>query len=123
MTLHPLMIDDDARAQVAGVISYAMDHPYRPGGGSIPGDDPGHVAMLDTYRCVFTFTHVGGRVLRHLTISLPVPGKFANPIAAFMIAELFGFTGYDRAEPFKPAPDWLLDVKSDENCVMVAQEL
>jgi len=123
MTIRPLIIDDAARAQVARIIAYAMDHPYRPGGGSIPGDDPGHVAILNTYRCVFTFTHIGGRVLRHLTISVPASGKFPNPVAAFMIAELFGFTGYDNGEPFKPAPGWVCDVKKNENCLMIAQEL
>jgi hypothetical protein len=129
--MRALLIDDAARAEVARVVAYAMDHPYFPnrsvdiakGGSLIPGDDPGHVANLNTYRCVFTFTHIGGRVLRHLTISIPRAQHFPHPIAAFMIAELFGFIGYDEKKPDRPGPDWYVDVKSDENCVMIAQEM
>jgi hypothetical protein len=123
--MRALIIDDATRSEVARVVSYAMDHPYFPaiGGKLVPGDDPGHVANLDTYRCVFTFTHIGGRVLRHLTISIPRPGMLPNVIAAFFIAELFGFTGYNIEEASKPGPEWLIDVNSDEHCVMIAQEI
>jgi hypothetical protein len=129
--MRPLLIDDAARAEVARVVAYAMDHPYFPnrpidiasGASLIPGDDPGHVANLSTYRCVFTFTHLNDRVHRHLTISVPRPGMYPNMIAAFMIAELFGFTGYNEQEPGRPGPDWYCDVKRDENCVMIVQEM
>jgi hypothetical protein len=122
MSLRPLLIDDAARAQVTKVVSYAMDHPWHPSE-SVPGDNPNHVAVLNTYRCVFTFTHVSDRVFRHLSISVPQPGKFANPAAAFHIAELFGFTGYDVREAFIPAPDWIIDTKLEENCIIIAQEI
>ena len=123
--MRALLIDDKAKAEVARVVSYAMDHPYRPGAGSpVPGDDPGHVVYLQTYRCVFTFTIIAGRKLRHLTISIPPKEKFPHPIAAFMIADLFGFTGYDdKNKPGAPGPDWHCDVKKNENCVMITQEI
>src|SRR5262245_22969914 len=122
--MRALLIDDKARAEVGRVVAYAMDHPYRPGAGSpVPGDDPGHVVYLLTYRCVFTFTHIAGRVIRHLTISVPAKEKYPNPIAAFHIAEMFGFTGYDEKKPDTPGPDWMCDAKKNENCVMNAQEI
>jgi len=119
-----LLIDDKAKAEVARVVAYAMDHPYHPSRTkSVPGDDPGHVVYLQTYKCVFTFTHSSGKVFRHLTISVPAKDKFPHPIAAFMIAEMFGFTGYDdKHKPGAPGPDWMVDVKNNEGCVMLAQE-
>ena len=118
-----LVVDDKARAEVARVVSHAMDHPYYPGRSSMPGDDPCFVAMLDTYRCVFTFTHTNIGVYRQLTVSIPIKDKYPNPVAIFHIADLFGFTGYDiRNEPSKPGDDWLIDIRQNENAVMIAQE-
>jgi hypothetical protein len=116
------MIDDEAKAQVARVVAYAMEHIYTPGKDPVPGDNPNFVANLDTFTCVFTFTRIEGGIYRHLTISVPVAGKFPNPVAAFMIAEMFGFTGYDENDPFTPGDGWMCDTKKDENCVMIAQE-
>lgn len=118
--MRALVIDDTAKAEVARVIAYAMDHPYIPHQSPVPGDNPNFVAKLDTYRAVFTFTRIEGKIYRHLTISIPRPQMFPNPIAAFHIAELFGFTGYKGAD--RPGTDWMIDVKHDENAVMIAQE-
>ena len=120
--MRPLLIDDEARSKVNAVIAYAMEHPYTPYVSPIPGDDPGFVAYLNTYRCVFTFTRAQGMVYRHLTISVPAKDKYPNPIAAFMIAELFGFTGYNEKEPDIPGPNWMCDIKREDNCVIIAQE-
>jgi hypothetical protein len=120
--MRALLIDDIAKAKVAKVVSYAMDHPYTPFISPIPGENPNHVADLNTYRCVFTFTRAEGRLYRHLTISVPKQQKYPNPIAAFMIAELFGFTGYNEKEPSRPGLNWIIDINNEENCVMLAQE-
>lgn len=121
--MRPLFIDDEARAEVARVVSHAMDHPFYPGRSATPGDDPHFVALLNTYRTVFTFTHIDDRVYRHLTISVPVTGKYAHPVAAFTIASLFGFTGYDDSKPLKPGEDWLVDTNENENSIVLAQEI
>ena len=117
------MIDDNAKAKVARVIGYAMDYPFFPGKSPTPGDDPNFVVHLDTYRCVFTFSHVEGKVYRHLTISIPRTKFYPNAVAAFHIAELFGFTGYDKSQPSKPPEGWMMDVKRDENYLMLVQEV
>lgn len=119
--IRPLVIDDNARAKVASVVSYAMDHPYREGN-PVPGDNPNYVAKLDTYRAVFTFTHHRGGVFRHLTISVP-SSKYANPAAVFTIASLFGFTGWDEKTIDKSPEGWRIDINKKDHCVTVVQEI
>lgn len=120
--MRPLIIDDAARAKIARVVAYAMDHPYRPGPGAItPGDNPNFVANLSTYRAVFTFTHHGGQVFRHLSVSVPSKG-YPNPAAAFFIAHEFGFTGWDEKQIDKLPDGWMMDVNDGEHCVVLAQE-
>ena len=116
----PLIIDDAARAKAASVLAYAEAHPYH-SGDPIPGDDPNLVAEFDTYRAVFTFTHSGGAIYRHLSLSVPGT-KYANPAAAFAIASLFGFTGWDEHTIDLIPEGWLMDVNEAEHCVVLAQE-
>src|SRR5215467_10806197 len=117
MPLRALMIDDAARAEANRVIAYAMDHPFVPGVSPTPGDDPRFVADFGTYRAVFTFTRHEGKTYRQLSISIPAPGMYPNVVAAFMIAELFGFTGYDHRFAANPGRDWMIDVRDHENAV------
>jgi hypothetical protein len=120
--LRPLMIDDAARAKIARVVAYAMDHPYIPGPRApVPGDDPHFVAHLNTYRAVFTFTHSAGKVYRHLSISVPGKG-YPNPAAAFLIASEFGFTGWDEKQIDRLPEGWLMDVNDADHCVVLGQE-
>jgi hypothetical protein len=109
--MRPLIIDDAARAEAARVLAYAKANPYRTGD-PVPGDDPRFVAYFGTYRAVFTYTHSDGLIFRHLTISVP-SDKYPNVIAAFAIADLFGFTGH--------AESWSIDVNKAEHCVVVVQ--
>jgi hypothetical protein len=121
MATRPLVIDDTARAKVAAVLAHAEKNHYREGGPT-PGDDPRFVAHLDTYRAVFSFTNVKSRTYRHLSISVPAKG-YPNPIAAFFIADLFGFTGYDQNTPTLPGTTWLLLVNKDEHCVVIVEPI
>lgn len=118
-----LVIDDAARAAAARVLAHAKAHHYRPGPGQTPpGDDNRFVAMLGTYRAVFSFTHSDGGVWRHLSVS--VPGTmFPNPAAVFTIADLFGFGGYDQNDPAKPGAKWMFDAMDAEHCVVVAERV
>jgi len=119
--MRPLVIDADARAQAQRVLDHATEHHYWPNKTvQSPGDDPRFVAKLGTYRVVFTFTHSKGIVWRHLSVSVPSQ-KYPNPAAVFMIAGLFGFTGYDEKQIDKPGPDWAMDVNEGEHCVVIAQ--
>lgn len=124
--MRPLVIDDETRAKVAAVIAHADKHHYMPQPGSPPpGDDERFVAKLGTYRTVFTFTIAEGVLWRHLSVSVPMKGKFPNPVAVFMIAELFGFTGYDSSQHYMASPPkgWAIHVNDDEHCVVVAQPI
>jgi hypothetical protein len=120
--MRPLIIDGVARAKIAHVKSYAEENPYYPGATGIPGDDEKYVARLGTFRCVFTHTHHKGNVYRHLTISVP-SAKYPNPVAAFIIAQEFGFIGWD-GETVDRAPDtWSIDVNKKEHCIVLVQEV
>jgi hypothetical protein len=113
-----LIIDDVARAEVRRVLAHAEANHYYPGDAT-PGDDPRFVAKLGTYRAVFSFTHADGVIYRHLSISVPSE-KYPNPIAAFTIAELFGFTGHIENSDDVPE-GWLLNVNKAEHCIVIAQ--
>src|ERR1041384_2538639 len=73
--MRALVVDDEAKAKVQGVLDYALDpaHFYRPRKDArVPGDDHHFVVHLNSYRCVFTITEDSAqRLWRHLTISIP----------------------------------------------------
>lgn len=123
--LRPLIIDDRAKAEAARVIEHAKAHHFCPEIDEwSPGDDPRFVAHLNTYRCVFTFTHaVDNRVYRHLSVSIPSAGLFPHPAAILTIATLFGFTGWDKRTIDVMPETWLLDVNERENFIQVAQRV
>jgi hypothetical protein len=117
-----LVIDDAAIRKVREVLEYAEAHPYRPGD-KTPGDAVGHVAFLNRYRVVFTFTHVEGIVFRHITISMPERGKFPHPIAAFTIAVVFGFTGWSTEMGEQAPKDWRIGINELDNCITIVQPM
>lgn len=119
-----LAIDDEAKRKVKRVLDHALEpaHWYRPHKDArIPSDDPNFVAQLDSFRCVFTITiDRAGAPWRHLSIS--IPGKnFANPVAAFTIAELFGFSGWNGGASMPPA-SWAIRIDHDDHCIAFGQE-
>jgi hypothetical protein len=125
LLMRPLLIDDAAKAEVKRVRDHAeaLANLYRPGiTQKVPGDDPSFCAHLHHgFRCVFTITEMQGIRYRHLTISV-TGEKYPNPIAAYTIAELFGFEGWDgRSE--EPPPHWQGGVNQREHCVVLAEAL
>lgn len=125
--MRALFIDEEARAKVQRVVEYASqpEHWYCPGLDAVAGDNPNYTCELNTYRCVFTYT-VGDRAIgtpwRHLSISVPSK-DYPNPAAAFTIAEMFGFTGWDGKTINRMPDDWIMDVNRAEHCVMLAQKV
>jgi hypothetical protein len=116
-----LLIDERVKARVARLVAFAEGNHYHVGKSEmIPGDDPRHVLDIGSYQCVFSFT-VGpdGSLWRHLSISVPGP-KYPNPIAFNVIAELFGFTGWDGTSE-QPPQDWMFDVNIQDHCLVGAQ--
>jgi hypothetical protein len=124
--VRPLVINDKAKAAVAEVVAHAMDEQnyYEPGiSNQPPGDDPRHVVLLNTYRCVFSITKApDGSLFRHLSVSVPAKGKYPNEFAVLAIADLFGFVPkWDGKSRF---PDgWIIGPNKDDECVVVAQPL
>lgn len=121
--MRPLIIDAHAKAQAQRVMDYAALNHYRPGETTwVPGDNANFVATFDTYRVVFTFSEMGGRVYRHISISVPSQ-HYPNPAAVFALADLFGFTGWDQKTIDKPPDGWLVHINEDEHCIAVAQQM
>lgn len=121
-----LAITPENQAKVDAVVSYAMDHPSFVAGkefvGGRPGDNPAHVAELDTYRCVFSITRAENRTWRDLSISIPRKGNYPNPYAAYSIAQMFGFTGWNERTVDVP-DEWLVHVMQEDNCIRFMQEI
>lgn len=115
-----LVINDEVRARAAEIVAYAEAHPYKPPHDRAPGDDPNLSMEINTYRAVFSRTILDGVEFRHLSISVP-GGKYPGPEAAFMIADLFGFTGWDIEANEIPS-DWACMPKQQPvMCVEIAQ--
>jgi hypothetical protein len=120
--MRPLIIDRSARKQVERVLNFALEpkHWYRPrGDAQVPGNDYRFVANLNSFRCVFTITEDNGMTARHLSISVPSE-DYPNPFAAYTIAELFGFTGWD-GKSVKLPESWMARVNKEEHCIVLAQ--
>lgn len=114
-----LVIDDEVRARAAEIVKHAETNPYKPPYDRAPGDDPRNSMEINTFRAVFSRTVLDGVEFRHLSVSVP-GGLYPNPEATFMIAELFGFTGYEigRDMPL----DWAcMPKKFPVMCVEIAQ--
>lgn len=119
-----LEINDEAKAKVMRVRNFAEQKVnWYYGHGPVPGDNPRYVCHLNDFRCVFTLT-VGdsGLHYRHLSISVPSE-NYPHPAAAWTIAELFGFTGWDGRSFDKVPADWAAIVNPEEHCVVLAQEI
>lgn len=120
--MRPLVIDEGAKLAVKQVLNYAVDHPYEPPD-QPPGDNPNHVCHLNTYRCVFSFTKVGGVIYRDLSVSVPAQGKYPNPYAVYAIAELFGFTGWNGQTVEPPPAGWLMAKDVDVEAARIVQRI
>lgn len=122
--MRALVIDGYAKAQVKRVLDHALDpkHYYMPHRDArVPGDDSRFVCHLNTYRAVFTITvDRGGNLWRHLSISVPSK-DYPNPFAAYTIAEMFGFTGWD-GKSANPPDGWVIRVDEGDHCIALGQE-
>jgi hypothetical protein len=122
--MRPLVIDAYVKRQAQKIVDYALDpkrwyRPYKDA--RVPGDDPRLSTYLNSYRCVFTITEEkDGRLFRHLSISVPSDG-YPHIAAAFTIAELFGFTGWDGKSLNSLPKDWMAHVSQEDHCIVLGQ--
>jgi hypothetical protein len=69
---------------------------------------PEHMLISDHYRCAFSVEEQPAGFVRHLSVSVPKPGKVPHIPAVQMLAELFGFSecpptrGHMWLEEFEP---------------------
>jgi hypothetical protein len=125
-----LVINEVNMAEVKRVLDFAEQpsNYYIVGSGGFsfqypPGDDVRHVARLDDgFRCVFSITKTKGGLFRHLSISVPSK-DYPNPFAAYTIAQMFGFTGWNEKDVTPPPEGWLMDIHKDEHCIVLAQPI
>lgn len=114
--------------KVVDVVNYAVipKHWYKPferyeAKLNVPGDNKRHIAQLNDFRCVFSITQDRtGKLYRDLSISVP-SDKYPHQLAAFTIAGMFGFTGWDGG--LLPPEQWLIRVDEQEHCVRLCQEV
>lgn len=116
-----LIVDDEAREKIARVIAYAKKHPWRPLERKVlPATDPGYCAQLNSFKAVFTYAHLPDQVYRFLAVSLP-EGQMPHPVAICIIANLFGFTGWDEDAANKIPDNWQLYADPEEQCIKLGQ--
>jgi hypothetical protein len=125
MKERPLIIDDQLKAEISVMVRYAAADHYIPGeSAEPPGDDPLHVLITDFgYRCVFSFTQMPTGLYRDLSISVLTKGKWPNPFTAYTLAELFGFTGWDK-RTIEPSPkSWMIAKDIHFDAIRFAQQV
>lgn len=126
-----LVIDDAALADIKRITGYAKDHPYPAEEGECIGiaDDPNHATTLGNFHVTFSHTILHGVVLRHVTIKLvrvaDPKSPFAGPLAAFVICEAFGFTGWSIDDGERPPRDWICQAHFDgeTHFIIIAQPM
>lgn len=120
------IIDAAAKAKAAALVAHAEANPYRPEepGARVPADDPGLVAVFDSFRVVFSITEMQGVRMRQLSISLVSRrrGMYPDPIMAFALADLLGFTGW--SEGSNRVPDgWSCRPVPADGCVSIVEPI
>jgi hypothetical protein len=126
--MRALTIDKASKDKVAAVRAYA-EQPMNTwlvgeGGKAAdpPGNKPEHTCYLDTYRCIFSITKDSKGTYRHLSVSIP-DSNYPHPLAAYTIAELFGFTGWDGTTWDRVPESWHIHINSNDRCIVVFQKI
>lgn len=117
MRIRPLIIDEQAKAEIKRLIDYAEAnivslielHRIKYGGAPQAGDNPQRVCMLKMgYRCVFSIDEQPSGIYRDLSVSVSGDGEAPSIPAMCMIMQEFGFktkpgvqhaTSIDQFEP------------------------
>jgi hypothetical protein len=121
-----LQLSPENQALAKQLVEFASkpENFYRPPSDVVPGERLEYTCHIDSYRCVFTITEIGGARYRHLSISIRGPNLPA-PVAAFTLAGWFGFTGavLEGGISAMPGTDWHVDINEEDNCIILAQEI
>lgn len=127
-----LIITASERAAIAATVAYASQREHwldvtgwKPGDPEperIPGNNAHHVVRLGSCRCVFSYTLNHEGLFRHLSLSVGNAPGLLPPDIAFLIADAFGFTGYDKRHP-SALPDGWAAAPYNDRIVVVVQRL
>jgi len=113
-------LDEGAKARADKVLTYAYNNPYKDGDPN-PSNNPNFIAEFGSYRAIFTLTKNDGMLYKHLCVSVKNSDMLPPPPVVFIIADLFGFTGFDD-KVFDPPRDWVVRPNFEAQCVVVAQK-
>lgn len=131
MSFRPLILGPEEHASIQKCVTFALlpENYYRPCSGDRepPGGKERYILTFGLpgrpYRCVFSFTEASDKNLyRHLSISVPEmqhnPRLTPHPLACWMLARAYGFSGWDGVSQQPPA-SWAIDLPGF--CVAIAQ--
>lgn len=103
MKIRPLIIDRDAKTDIARLIAYAEAHPqsihnvFKAVGNperAAGNLDPGYICVVKVgYRCVYTIEQQSRGLCRHLSVSVLGDGCAPNEAAVLVLMQEFGFRG------------------------------
>ena len=124
-----LIMGDEVKARAREIAEFAArpENLFRADCGWVPGDRPEFVLKSGDVKAVFTHSEgEGGKVLRHMSISVPRRGKLPSELVVYTVAGYFGFTGGTTGGSgpdvlTAPGPDWGIFVNEIENTLVVLQ--
>lgn len=99
--MRPLIIDEEAKQNIARVLAYAEKHKYTKdqmvslmnGIGTIPGDDPGFCCRFRVgFRAVFCIEEQPFGWSKHLSVSVDNPKKAPHEQAVRLLMQEFGIS-------------------------------
>lgn len=103
--MRPLIIDDTVRAAVHKLIKHAEENPFtvddlldiKNGQQPPAGDREGFCCIIPfDYRVVYSIEMQPQGKAQHMSISVPVAGKYPSPWAVSMIGDLLGFADLEK---------------------------
>jgi hypothetical protein len=137
--IRPLILGPAERASIQEVLTFAArpENHYRPLAGHAvpPGEKASYIREFGLpgrrCRCIYSITVASNeRLYRHLSIAIPgmatplgnqsLHSVAPHPIACWMLATAYGFTGWDGVSQHPPA-EWAVDLPGF--CVAIAQKL
>jgi hypothetical protein len=126
-----IIILSEAKKRAAEIAAFAekTENWYLIGASTfVPGYRDEYTLLSGDHRAVFTWTVLStAEVVRHLSVSVPRPGRYPQLITIWTLAHYFGFTGA-KVDPEsdtvrEPAADWVAGVNEGEGTFVVYQDV
>lgn len=117
----------EAQKRATEIVEFAQqkENWYTPGkSATVPGDDPRHILEDRGIKAVFSWTVTEKGVFRHMSASVPTPGKYPYPALVWTLAYLFGFTGAQADKQgvvSLPSRSWAFGENKEEGTIVVQE--